>query len=210
MTSINRNIPTRTNYVPTTSQQPTETNTTVTGSGVAGTSSNVPTPTLGIVYTASAPDTTDVNAIVDEMTKKVEFLLKEAMKLASPKTDYASFKLFQQLSQQKDLVSEISKALGEKMTVQRDLSKPVEEIGKVGGEYADWSISELTKKLAAETARLEALILQIQAHTIDNYIKGGGAPSVTANAPTDTAGVPTDTVAPTPTTGNVPYYPTAT
>ena len=57
MTSINNNIPTRTNYVPTTTQQPT--NTTVTSSGVLSPDYSVPTPTSSVVYTASAPQTSD-------------------------------------------------------------------------------------------------------------------------------------------------------
>jgi len=61
MASVNRRVPTRTNYVLTTTQQPTSTKETSTANTVTGVSTSVPTPTANCkTYTANAPQTKQV------------------------------------------------------------------------------------------------------------------------------------------------------
>lgn len=60
MTSINKNVPTRT-YYPTSSQTVSTSVVTPTTATVSSVASNVPTPTAGAVYTAVAPRTEDIS-----------------------------------------------------------------------------------------------------------------------------------------------------
>ena len=201
MTSINNNIPTRT-FVPTITQQPTNTNTTASAGGASATGSSVPTPTSSLVYTASAPKTSNP----DRRDKLAD--LKEEIVFADCEVDYWSREIYineremtecrnmlrkiQELHSQDELTDDAYYALVgpiyDKMT---ELDQLLES-----NKRTLQSSKNYLSRLKAEYERLLSQEPNLGAMTPN-------PPTVTGYSPTGPGG------APTVTTGWVPMYPTA-
>jgi len=205
MTSINYNIPTRT-FVPTTTQQPTGTNTTVTGSGVAGTASNVPTPTSSLVYTASAPRTN--NPEVVEVLERLQKEINDAKAYLDKCQEEEN-----QLTQKIDTLNKKAMEIRHKMskagcTESHYLNEELHRINEEIEELCDMRTALYSKiriaKLLYQEKLNEMHELCDNARDYFSDVPNLLSPTVTGPSPTRTGG------APTVTTGNVPYYPTGT
>ena len=189
MTSINNNIPTRT-FVPTITQQPTNTNTTASAGGASATGSSVPTPTSSLVYTASAPKTQN-----PEEVEVLERLRKE-LDNAKAYLDKCEEEVRQLTKQIDDLRMKLKN--NRNAYSQRELQIIEDEIIQLSDLRVAYNYRvKVAKKLYNE-----------KLHEFRDYsqslLSGSLTPTVTGYSPTGTS------VAPTVTTGNVPYYPTGT
>ena len=194
MTSINNNIPTRT-FVPTTTKQPTNTNNTASAGATGSTGTSVPTPTSGIVYTACAPKTID--------TSKSSRLLK-AMEDAKNYLDDIEAKRDETWKQMQALWEKISKFENSpKYNPDDDTYLSwLDEYNQLEQlHYAYVSEVNMAEKAYAE-ARNEYM------NYTNKELYGNNGWNFNSSTIT---GSPTVTTPPriTSTTGNVPYYPTA-
>lgn len=193
MTSINYNIPTRTNYVPTTTQQPTNTNTTASAGGASSTGSSVPTPTSSIVYTAKAPVTTD-----PRLTS-----LKSQLSVAQAKVDEIEAEFLDIRRQMSAIYS------GCDSNASDSALKEYFDEGKITEDQYN-KLKTLSSKLNEVQDKLDAAMSEVS--NLKSQIKEleSQQTTQTGGVLTFTGGAPTDTTPPriTSTTGNVPYYPT--
>lgn len=187
MTSINNNIPTRT-FVPTTTQQPTNTNTTASAGGASATGSSVPTPTSSLVYTASAPKTQN-----PEEVEVLERLTKE-LDNAKAYLDKCEEEAMQLTKQIRDL--EKKRRDNRNAYSQRELQIIQDEIDQL---YALRVAYNRRVKIAEKLYNEKLNEFRDYSQSL---LSGSLTPTVTGYSPTGTS------VAPTVTTGNVPYYPT--
>ena len=193
MTSINNNIPTRT-FVPTTTKQSTNTNNIASAGATGSTGTSVPTPTSSIVYTAKAPDTPD-----PRLTS-----LKSQLSVAQANLE----KLEAEFWSIRDLMSAFYSGCDSSAS-DSDLKKYLDEGKITEDQYNELKnvslmLDEVQDKLDEAMSEVSKLEEQIRELESKQTTQTGGVPTVTGGALTVTTPPRI-----TSTTGNVPYYPTA-
>ena len=207
MTSINRNIPTRTNYVPTTTKQPTSTNTTVTG-GVSGTA--VPTPTSVVMYTASAPKTTNVNndklAKLREEIAEVSCYLEKVQELYEKKErEYERYEKYTYKPMRKTLEENYYRGIITKDEYAKALTPFADKLYKLLSEKVALrtEVHNAEKKLEQLEKQLTDAAVKVLDEELNEWKKSWNTPTSTPTATSTTVTTP-------PTTTPNPMYPTGT
>lgn len=204
MVSINRNIPTTTNYVPTATQQPAAT------ASCIGTS-NVPTATsANSTYSACAPQTVNPSETLTPNQKKVATLGLELKQLRVELSNVEKIMepINESIEQQKFLIDELKREYAQNKIDEEEYNNRLDlyqsTIVMLEASLVPYDIEYSVIK--ARCIAIEAQITELI--KTDKTILNGHESVENTDTVSVTAVVTSTAIAPTVTTGYVPYYPT--